>query len=545
VAWAILAGLLVWALPLFLCMPLWVDCVFYDLGVRSLLRHGVLYQKVFYHGAPGIFWLQAAVRSLVGWGSGALRWVDLLLVAGSLLLLVNWPPAGGRSRAARIGMATVFLFVYFSTSEWCHCQPDTWMLLPALTALYLRQRQLADLRSPEARIGRAFILRGLAEGLCWGAAFLIKPFIAAPALACLLLGLALSRAPGRRMLLDLGLVLAGGLLAGTATLGWLWFSGDWPAFLDVARGDWRADYLANAPDWRTRSARALLWLLPWSAIHLLALPLALILIGRAVTARLRGEMTAGERTAPALLAACYLGWFVQANLLQMQFLYHLVAPLLLGLALLAGHFWSVSGWVRWPLLTGLLLTAVVPHPHFTFDGEWVVQEHPLLQRERLSQWGRCWREGSSPAVRDRLTLESQYVAPSWMDLHRVAQELRRRGVRDRELTCFSLSTLSLYDELGVEPSTRFAELWACLMLFPAHRAEIIQEVRSSPQRYVVSDLCDLGLTPEQTQGSVQLNPQLARSFPWAEPVVFRSGRYLLHRVRRPEEVPSASDGGRP
>jgi hypothetical protein len=534
-AWGILVGLLTLALPLFLCMPLWTDCLFYDLGAKSLLRDGSVYRHIFYHGLPGVFWLQAAVRSLLGWGSLSLRSADLLFLASCIVLLVNGPPLRNRSRSFRVGTAIVLGLFYFGTTEWCHCQPDTWMLLPALVALYLRRRQLQDLRSPQARLGQGFLLRGLTEGVCWGSAFLIKPFVAVPALLYLLLSIGLSWKRGRAVLLDLSMVLIGGLVVGLVTVGWLMLSEDWPAFVDVGSGRWHADYLTNAPDWRKRSARALLWMLPWSGVHFLALPWAVVVIFRALMAGRRPEGLAAEQAAQALLAACYLGWFAQANFLQMQFPYHLVVPLLLALAFLAGQSWKrFPAWVQGTLVAAFLIWAAVPHPQFTYHETWVTQGHPLLQRSRLAQWGRCWREGSSPQVRDQLTLERQFVAPSWVDLQRIAAELRRLGVRDRELTCYSLSTLSLYLDLGVEPATRFVMLTACLAFFPAHRDEIYAEVASSPQRYVVSDLQDLGFSPKQARLSVRLGPNLAKIYPWSQPVVFRSGRYLIHRVNRPE-----------
>src|SRR5262245_4942929 len=133
-AWALLAALLLVGLPLFLCMPLWCDCTFYDLGARSLLRGGVLYRDLFYHGVPGMMLLQAAVRAALGWGSVALRLADFAFVSGCVWLLARQPPLGGGPRAAPVLLAALLYYCYFATTEWCHCQPDTWMLLPALAA---------------------------------------------------------------------------------------------------------------------------------------------------------------------------------------------------------------------------------------------------------------------------------------------------------------------------------------------------------------------------------------------------------------------------
>ena len=57
------------------------------------------------------------------------------------------------------------------------------MLLPALLAWRLRDRQVAALAS--AAPSRLWLVgRALAEGLCWGTACWIKPFVLVPAAAC-------------------------------------------------------------------------------------------------------------------------------------------------------------------------------------------------------------------------------------------------------------------------------------------------------------------------------------------------------------------------
>ena len=59
------------------------------------------------------------------------------------------------------------------------------------------------------------------------------------------------------------------------------------------------------------------------------------------------------------------------------------------------------------------------------------------------------------------------------------------------------------------------------------------------QRYVVSDLQKVGLTPAQAaavgrNGPLALPPAfpdyLCNRYPWSEPIVFRAGRYLVHRA---------------
>src|SRR5262249_35227644 len=150
-----------------LCMGLDSDATQWDLCTRTVLHGGVLYRDAFENNLPGMLWLHAAVRSLLGWSTAALRAADLLLVAAAVWLLVRQVPAAAGS-AARVGLAAVLALFYFSTSEWCHCQRDTWMLPAALLALTLRQRQARRL-TERAVTGWAFV-----EGVLWGSAFWVK-----------------------------------------------------------------------------------------------------------------------------------------------------------------------------------------------------------------------------------------------------------------------------------------------------------------------------------------------------------------------------------
>jgi hypothetical protein len=78
--------------------------------------------------------------------------------------------------------------------------------------------------------------------------------------------------------------------------------------------------------------------------------------------------------------------------------------------------------------------------------------------------------------------------------------------------------------------------------FPRHLEIVRRELAASPQRYVVSDLQGAGLTRVEALAErpgqplalpPAFPPPLARCFPWNEPVVFRAGRYLVHRVTGP------------
>jgi hypothetical protein len=517
----LLAAVLV-NVPPFLCLGLDSDATQWDLCARTVLHTGVLYRDAFENNLPGMLWLHAAVRSLFGWSTAALRAADLLLVAAAVWLLVRQLPSA--DTAARVGLAAVLALFYFSTSEWCHCQRDTWMLPAALLALTLRQRQAHRITDPTVA-GPAVLAWGFVEGVLWGAAFWVKPFVAVPALLCWLLSA--RHAPRRRLLPDgLGCLL-GGLTAAAAGGAWLWASGAWPSFVDIVFV-WNREYVAA----RVTSGGWLPFfgfvfrLSPWVLVHLAAVPLALGQVRQALR-------SATETTvAPALLAAFYLGWLSQAVCLQHPFDYVHVPPVLLGLTVLARSCAAAR-----PVLNGRLVWA--------FLAVCVLLGHGPLLRDRLPLWPRCVSEiagsdGVSAELRDRLRL---FPKVSWTDLRRVRDYLSARGVRDGEVTCFSMPTTPLYLDLDVRPSTRYFFLQNCVTLFRQRRELIKGEVAGSRQRFVVCDLLwyAMNVTEEDLRAAdegkaLALPAPWHTPCPWSERIVFRSGRYVVLELPA-EEMP--------
>jgi hypothetical protein len=527
-------------LPPFLRMPLGNDTVHYDLCARTVLRGGILYQDLFDTNLPGIVWWHLALRSLAGWSSEAMRLADLAIVSAIICLLSRWPRQSGRRRIPGVWVAALLGAFYFSTSEFCHAQRDVWMLLPALAAVSLRRLRIADCRLPMADSRRGVPLlqsairnpqSAMLEGLCWGLAVWIKPFVLLPALLCWAVTVAPACRPSFRrtrwLLLDLAGVLGGGLLAGCLGCIWLWRSGAWYPFWDVSLS-WNGEYYRWGDGYGLGMRTLLLFILftPWSAVHLLALPVAIAAIWPGL--RRRPE-TACDPAARGLLGALYLGWVVQAHYIQHGFVYQHVPGVLLGLALVAG--WDFP-WARSRVgLTLLALFACL-----------AAVQHPLLRPGRLALWHRCLVEKSGPELRDRLALTD---STDWQDLGRVAEYLRAQGVRDGEVTCFGYLTVHLYDQLGVAPSTRFTLFNLFLNFFPNHAREIRDELAASRQRFVVTDVREYltrTVTGEQAVAErpgapLALPPDfpaaLARHYPWSEPVVFRAGRYLVHRAAGP------------
>jgi len=82
-------------LPLYLRSPLWCDITLYDVAARNLLQGGAHYRDVFDTNLPGYVWLLTAIRWAFGFGTVALRCVDLAIVAGIVLVVDRIARRGG------------------------------------------------------------------------------------------------------------------------------------------------------------------------------------------------------------------------------------------------------------------------------------------------------------------------------------------------------------------------------------------------------------------------------------------------------------------
>jgi hypothetical protein len=119
-----------------------------------------------------------------------------------------------------------------------------------------------------------------------------------------------------------------------------------------------------------------------------------------------------------------------------------------------------------------------------------------------------------------LALElDQRVAICYRELGRAEQYLRSQQVKDREVTCYAVSSLPLYLDMDLEPSNRFILLGVTTVFFPSHHEEMRQALIASPQRFVISDSRD----PPLFMPGV-------KTFPWSEPIVFTAGRYEVRKV---------------
>lgn len=525
--------LLILCVPLFIRMPLATDVVLYDVQAETVLNGGTLYKDVFETNLPGIVWLHMLVRPLVGMSSDALRCVDLLFFAGTATLLMLWSRRNHLNMTGMLWIGIALFAFYFSLSEWCHFQRDTLILLPALGALWMRRKQLNRV-SGEDEV-KATALWGFAflEGLLWATAFWIKPFVAVPAI-CVWLGSVWIMRGGRRSLIDFTGLLAGGLFLGGVGIVWLWQSGAWPWFLDTFL-EWNPEYVAaRKAGWTLmRFAQFLYRFYPWFLLHLFAVPLALIMLKDSWKVRRKADpavMLSPVLRDECLLSLMYLGWLFQSMAFQHLFDYvhppsHLLAITVIGCYLGSRYSQRSLSWGWRSGMAFFLLLVVLTFPSFKPD------------RARL--WKTCLLRSSNAELKARLAL---LVQVDWEDLEAVKQFLAKQELKDRELHCYNSTLIYLYPELNLKPATRYAFFDSNLVFCYNHREELYQALVESPQKYIVTDLIESGfnretaLAPAKTPGQ-KVPPQypvsLKEAYPWSQPVVFRSGRYLVHRVERP------------
>ncbi len=528
--WVALLALLAVGLPIFLCMPPWLDVTQYDLAARNLLHGGVHYRDIYDNNLPGAVWIQALIRTLFGWRSETLRAADAAIVGGIVFLLCRWLRCIGLSRAACLWSAVALAALYLSTSEVCHCQRDPWALLPGLAALTLRRHQMSLLTDPKAP-NSSLLGRAILEGVLWGAAVWIKPFVAVPALACWLLCAILvfprTPEPFKRLATDGAGVLLGGLIAGGLGCAWLIATGAWGPFCNIFL-EWNRDYYAIRFPIGQKFMHMLERFKGWNLVYYPAMLVGIVLVGLGILRRRRVDPSFD---ALVLLAGAFLAWLAQAVLLQHPHDYVYVPVVLLALAVVLGALGRVESrsarMLAGVAFAGFLLAALVHHPP------------PLSRRERLQLWPRCWREGSSPELRNRLALHDVPQSPDWVALDQVADFLRRQNIGDGDVLCFNDSTHPLYLMLDVEPGIPILHFDAWYLFYSSHHDQLHEMLERSPSSWIVSDLQPVLARriklDEDSEPALPayFPPEWRTYWPWSEPISFRAGRYIVQKRTGP------------
>jgi hypothetical protein len=500
----VLSGTLLLAIPPFLVMPLWVDATHYDLAARNWQQGGTPYQDLFDTNLPGMLWGHALVRTLLGPTVLALRLADLIIVGACVLVLDRLCYRAGAAPHARIGLWLACALFYPFQTEFAHVQRDIWMLLPALIGVWLRVAE------PELHAVPRW--RRLAEGVSWGIAVWIKPHALIPALTVWL-----ASRPWRRGVRaawgDLGLVLAGGIATGLAGLLLLETRHGCAPLWDVLTR-WNPSYVQTTnAELSQRWQQVLYYFTPWSWLLVLALPLACY------------DFVAGTR-GRAILAALLLSWWAQALLLQKGLDYVHVPEVFLAIAILTTR----------SLPVGLCMLPILALTH----------EPPYRESAaRFSVAVTALRQGITPADRDRLSyFRGVHCSTQWVPLMQVANYLRQvtPPLQDHELIAWNDSTHPLYWVLDLRPGIRFLHVGTAWEIAP-RRAEILAEVQAARPRYIVSDLARMTWDRHAPQSGDE--PRLPDWFPaayrdvypWNQPIVFRAGRYLVHRAATtPERI---------
>ncbi|MCA9063578.1 MAG: hypothetical protein KDA96_10980 [Planctomycetaceae bacterium] len=484
--------LLVVSLPIVVCMPLTSDTVLYDLQARTVLSGGILYRDILEPNLPGIVWCHLLIRSVVGWSSEAMRIVDLLTVGTACLLLtILFCPKPLRSAKALVSATPTLLSLslfYLTRNEWCHCQRDSWLLLPTAFALAIR------IRRSETDSFRLRMCLSVFEGCCWGLAFWLKPHIALTVAAVVVVDV-IRPQNRRRQPADLSGIVTGGILVAIPGILWLVRSGAWEHFLEMQL-DWNPEYLASGRERRTLERLVLMGIRfsPWWLIHVVAVSVAV----RKLWLSLFGVEREMSRT--PLLAAVYLSWLLQTALLQLAMDYIHVPAILLGIVLIRSVDWELPIPVQRLVVGGFLLLATLTAPQF--------------EPQRLRLWADCFSEGSTWENRESLSCGR---FPDWKHLDQVSNFLKTQGVQRHDVTCFNVHCIHVYERLNLLPSTRYVGISSLLELFPSREAEIREAVENAPARFVVADL--------------EESAEVPGTFPYDQQLAFSAGAFRVYEVR--------------
>lgn len=518
--WTLFLLLLLSQVPIFVQQTLTPDTVLYDLQAKCLLNGGVLYRDVLEPNLPGIVWIHAMLRSVIGWCSPAFLLFDLFVVAAVGMLLARIASCDAviwkEQQTIRSAIMPGVMLFYLGTSEWCHCQRDTWMLLPCLLALKIR---IEVLRTDHT--ARSLML-SLVEGILWAVAFWIKPFVAVPALAVLLVSLRFTTS-FRVWNMQMIAVLLGGLLTGAAGIGWMIYSGCWWHFIDTLM-NWNGDYFQAGRTrwtWERYVAHAIRFQ-PWILLHVVALFVSVKI--------LRSRPRTGNDIASSLLVALYLGWILQAFLLQQLFDYIHVPGILLALTICirSAFATSVSGGSQSSCLTPFVVAFTVL----------AIAMSPMFRWQQQRLWVPCLQAlfGTQLSAESKDQL-AQIPFPRWSSLQPLLDHIRDEKIADKTLMAYNGNLIHLYPELRFHPATRYVYLDVLARSFPDHRDEMIAAVEESNVLYVVSDLREDGFEGDIPDGTLLPTStgkqQASLCFPYNQTPIYRSGGYVLFRIDRP------------
>jgi len=306
---------------------------------------------------------------------------------------------------------------------------------------------------------------------------------------------------------------------------------------------WNGDYFqAGRSRWtfeRYIAHSQRLW--PWILLHLPALVISVISISRALSHSRRPCDWDSSRHSEILLAACYVGWIVQAFAFQQLFDYIHVPGLMLAIAVCIQ--WKSTrqpfnqssssqssandgrtGTLVWPAVVAFSMLALV--------------SSPTIQWNRQRHWFSCLQGCAggvvAPEVKDDLAISP---LPRWKELQPLIDKLRELHVTDKSLLAYNGNLIHLYPALDLHPATRYVYLDVLARCFPRRRSEMLAELERCNIEFVVSDLQEDGWEQDAVDESllpVEISERSALLFfPYNQTPIFRSGGYVLFRISRP------------
>ncbi len=224
------------------------------------------------------------------------------------------------------------------------------------------------------------------------------------------------------------------------------------------------------------------------------------------------------------LGVLYLAWVTQSFFLQRGFHYVHVTETLLMIALWSAHRWCLPAFVlAWIAVTSAVMAAAgepgtpLRDRIDRFEAAAGAQDwypyyfvrHPVTDPARMRHWATCFRTDMTRAERfalaDALREMGDFEAsPNWTQLGEVAEYLRGRGVRDRQLVAWHDSTHPLYLMLDVTPGLRFMHVNTAASIDPGRSPDdVMREVNdNAAARFVVADIESMAYFAEESYGLV-------------------------------------------
>lgn len=502
--------------PIFLRMPVTNDAVLYDLEARWLNEGIIPYRDYVEVNFPGVLVIHQYTRAIFGDSDEALKAVDMLIMSAILAVVF----ALIRMTTKRISTAVWCLFFvllfYLSQSEWCHCQRDTWLLLPTLAATWLRVQQVSRVNDRSAQLT---LILSIAEGIVWGCGIWLKPHVLIMCFTVWAFSLFLIDGWKRKVFDGIGLLLGGVLTGGIGIWTLHQINALEPFFASMMV--WNPGYLAARFDnWSLVRYLGMAYrFAPWHLLHLVAIPVAIHAVFRFFS---QPKATVGF--ARVSICGLYLVWLLQSHLLQHLFDYVHVPTMLLAIIILAAYRSDLEFSGSRLLVSAFAAVAVLASP--------------LADLNTMSLWPQAIQGDLTATETDKI---AQLPNPKWSDLEKIEEFLEQQNVRDRDVLLYNSDLVTIYWDMQLKTPTPYIYFYEIQSYLPGKKELITKSALDARPKFIVTDLVGCGVIAQKAEeigelGELAPPPIYKRAnlshYPWSEPVIFRAGRYLVHQQRR-------------